>query len=67
MSKTLLHKVAFYINDEEMERFDQIRGKYIPRSRLGALAARRLIADAEDGKVELLPLATSRRGKEVEK
>lgn len=49
-----MRTAVFYLTNEEIERLDEIRG-LIPRSRMGAIAIRRLIADIENGRHNLLP------------
>lgn len=61
MSKTQLRTACFYLTQEEVKRLDEIRG-FIPRSKMGAIAVRRLIEDFENGKLELLPTTTKASG-----
>jgi hypothetical protein len=53
-----MRTAVFYLTDDEIKRLDEIRG-LIPRSRMGAIAIRRLIADMEAGRLSLLPDMTT--------
>lgn len=52
MSKTIKRTACFYLPHEDVRRLDEIRG-IISRSKIGAIAVRRLIADVETGKMVL--------------
>jgi hypothetical protein len=53
-----MRTAVFYLTDDEIKRLDELRG-LVPRSRMGAITVRRLIADIEGGRVSLLPEMTT--------